>query len=215
MKKMKVKVQETKEEDKWSGCIQIISHVQHQGYCGSCWAVSTASCYTDRYCIERAKKSQSTQNVASNIFSSYDLLSCSRKDGCKGGWPSEAWNWIKGNGICTGTDFPLTSVGTQGGENAIKNQLAASGPVTACFDVYEDFKVHKGVYFRVYGKKVGKHAVVILGYGTATCGREKVTYWIIRNSWGTNWGEGGYFKFRRGRNDCGIEGDIAYGVPKL
>lgn len=109
----------------------------------------------------------------------------------------------------------VTSVGTQGGENAIKNQLAASGPVTACFDVYEDFKVHKGVYFRVYGKKVGKHAVVILGYGTATCGREKVTYWIIRNSWGTNWGEGGYFKFRRGRNDCGIEGDIAYGVPKL
>ncbi|KAL7076971.1 hypothetical protein ACQ4LE_003722 [Meloidogyne hapla] len=59
--------------DKWSCCKQIISYIPNQGFCGSCWAVATASAYTDRYCIERAKKGLITPNITRNIFSSYDL----------------------------------------------------------------------------------------------------------------------------------------------
>uniref|UniRef100_A0A914KS81 Peptidase C1A papain C-terminal domain-containing protein n=1 Tax=Meloidogyne incognita TaxID=6306 RepID=A0A914KS81_MELIC len=91
---------------KWPGCKSIIDYVQHQGYCGSCWAHSAASAYTDRHCIELLKKVSSIPNNASYTFSAYDLLSCSKENGCDGGRAVEAYRWIEKNGICTGTDFP-------------------------------------------------------------------------------------------------------------
>ena len=46
------------------------------------------------------------------------------------------------------------------------------------------------------------HAVLVVGYGTNAQGED---YWIVKNSWGTNWGDNGFFKIRRGNNECGIE----------
>uniref|UniRef100_A0A914KUG3 Peptidase C1A papain C-terminal domain-containing protein n=1 Tax=Meloidogyne incognita TaxID=6306 RepID=A0A914KUG3_MELIC len=196
---------------KWPGCKSIIDYVQHQGYCGSCWAHSAASAYTDRHCIELLKKVSSIPNNASYTFSAYDLLSCSKENGCKGGRAVEAYRWIETNGICTGTDFPrkdgckpypfaptvkepkleVKDVGAVGGEANIEKQLK-NGPVSAAFVVYEDFNAYTdGVYRHVTGKVKGGHAVVIVGYGTATCNKEKIPFWIIRNSWGPKWGKGG------------------------
>uniref|UniRef100_A0A914KS75 Peptidase C1A papain C-terminal domain-containing protein n=1 Tax=Meloidogyne incognita TaxID=6306 RepID=A0A914KS75_MELIC len=110
----------------------------------------------------------------------------------------------------------LTSVGTLGGEANIKSQLE-NGPVSAAFVVYEDFNAYTdGVYRHVTGKVKGGHAVVIVGYGTATCNGEKVPFWIIRNSWGPKWGKGGFFYIRRGKDECNIETrGIAYATPKI
>ncbi|XP_003366683.1 dipeptidyl-peptidase 1, partial [Trichinella spiralis] len=47
------------------------------------------------------------------------------------------------------------------------------------------------------------HAVIIVGYGTDEMTKEK--YWIVKNSWGRKFGEDGYFRIRRGTNECGIE----------
>nr|CAD2192326.1 unnamed protein product [Meloidogyne enterolobii] len=91
--------------DRWPSCKPIINYVQTQGHCGSCWAHSAASCYTDRYCINEAKNLRSTPFNASYIFSAYEILSCSKENGCKGGSEEEAYRWIKKNGICTGTDY--------------------------------------------------------------------------------------------------------------
>ncbi|CAK5093442.1 unnamed protein product [Meloidogyne enterolobii] len=97
--------------NKWSGCSAIIGHIQDQNPCASCWAVSTASAYTDRYCIARLKKGQTTSATdAGSQFSALDILSCSISgDGCNGGWPLSAWNWIKSKGVCTGTDYKTKS----------------------------------------------------------------------------------------------------------
>ncbi|KAL7077187.1 hypothetical protein ACQ4LE_003591 [Meloidogyne hapla] len=245
--------------DKWPGCRPIISYVQDQAFCGCCWAVSTASCYTDRYCIDRAKKGLSTPNDANNIFSAFDILSCAKPNGCEGDYPYTAWEWIRKYGVSTGTDYPrrngckpypfspteknpTTKPCTQSctnrgwripynndrkhyiskfdnikGEQAIKNELQRNGPVVARFYYYEDLGAHRdGIYRHVWGAG-GKdgHAFVIVGYGIRTCGNVKLPYWIIRNSWGTNFGEGGFFKFLRGKNECGIEDYISYGIPKV
>jgi len=116
------------------------------------------------------------------------------------------------------------------GEADIKNQLHTYGPVVACFIVYEDFESYKdGVYHvtknylfiklfsiqRVSNNSLGGHAVVITGYGTATCSGTKIPFWIIRNSWSPKWGKGGFFYMRRGTNECEIEKYITYGVPKI
>jgi C1A family cysteine protease len=56
------------------------------------------------------------------------------------------------------------------------------------------------------------HAVVIVGY--AVDATTNISYWKVRNSWGSKWGESGYFRIRRGVNMCGIESDVFYiGTP--
>uniref|UniRef100_A0A915N6V0 Peptidase C1A papain C-terminal domain-containing protein n=1 Tax=Meloidogyne javanica TaxID=6303 RepID=A0A915N6V0_MELJA len=211
-----------------------------QGQCGSCWAVSTASTYTDRYCIARAKKGQKTGTDAGSQFSALDVLSCSMsRDGCQGGWPLDAWKWIQSKGVCTGTDIktksgckpypyssggptprsPSTSAkGLQGSTatvQAIKNEIMANGPVVACFDVYNDFMSYKSGK-TANARKVGGHAVRIIGWGTQTCNGKSMPFWLIANSWSTGWGEKGLVKIRSGVNEVGIEkSGIAFGIPKI
>lgn len=67
-----------------------------------------------------------------------------------------------------------------------------------------------GVYQHVHGKQLGGHAVKILGYGV----ENGTPYWLIANSWNTDWGDKGFFKMLRGKNHCGIEGSIAAGMPR-
>ncbi|KAL7077052.1 hypothetical protein ACQ4LE_004036 [Meloidogyne hapla] len=97
--------------NQWPRCKDIINRVVHQGGCDACWAVSTASAYTDRYCIERAKKGLSTPNNASYQFSALDILTCARPlfDGCQGAQMYIAWNYIHQHGVCTGADYPWGS----------------------------------------------------------------------------------------------------------
>ena len=86
------------------------------------------------------------------------------------------------------------------------------GPVEAALTVYEDLILYKdGVYQHVHGKALGGHAIRMLGWG-----EEKGTpYWLIANSWNSDWGNNGYFKILRGDDHCGIESQISAGLPKL
>ncbi|HEY5013728.1 MAG TPA: C1 family peptidase, partial [Acidimicrobiia bacterium] len=80
----------------------------------------------------------------------------------------------------------------------MKNIISTIGPTTACFTVYEDFMHYRGgVYRHVAGNQVGGHCVCIIGYDDA------VGCWIAKNSWGTNWGEHGFFRIAYGQ--CGID----------
>jgi hypothetical protein len=82
-------------------------------------------------------------------------------------------------------------------------ELLRGGPGVVCFDVYDDFQSYSsGVYVKsARAKKVGAHAVALVGYGT----EGGVPYWLIQNSWGPNWGLGGFAKVRRGTNEVSIE----------
>jgi len=87
-----------------------------------------------------------------------------------------------------------------------------NGPVEIAFDVYEDFLTYKsGVYIHTDGSMLGGHAVKMLGWGT----ENGVDYWLLANSWNEDWGDNGFFKIRRGTDECGVESDVVAGTPKL
>lgn len=60
------------------------------------------------------------------------------------------------------------------------------------------------------GSELGGHAVKLMGWGE----EDGVPYWLVANSWNYDWGDGGFFKIRRGTDECGIESMIAAGLPK-
>ncbi|EPB72624.1 papain family cysteine protease [Ancylostoma ceylanicum] len=97
-------------------------------------------------------------------------------------------------------------------EKKIRQEIYKNGPVVAGFDVYTDFLHYKkGIYVHTSGYKSGAHAVKVIGWG-----RENGTdYWLIANSWNSDWGDNGYFRILRGKNHCGIEESMVGGLMKV
>lgn len=96
-------------------------------------------------------------------------------------------------------------------EASIRQEIFSNGPVVAAFNVYEDFYSYRsGVYHHVYGNMVGGHAVKIIGWGSEA----GTPYWLVANSWNVTWGLGGFFKIRRGTNECGFESYVVAGMAK-
>ncbi|XGW24109.1 hypothetical protein V3C99_005936 [Haemonchus contortus] len=91
---------------------------------------------------------------------------------------------------------------------AIQREIMRNGPVVSSFTTYDDFsRYRRGIYRHTAGRARGSHAVKIIGWG-----REgDVPYWLIANSFHSDWGENGYFRMIRGINDCGIEEHVVAG----
>lgn len=107
--------------------------------------------------------------------------------------------------------FGASSYSVSSDADAIKSEIMTNGPVDAAFDVYEDFLTYKsGTYVHTTGSYLGGHAVKIIGWGTDSTG---TSYWTVANSWNYDWGMNGFFNIAFGQ--CGIEGEIAAGLPKL
>nr|CAD2176476.1 unnamed protein product [Meloidogyne enterolobii] len=246
---------------KWSDCAPIINRVHHQGQCGSCWAVSTSTVITDRSCIEKAKKKQSTPNNAKNIFSALDILSCSDAGDCRYGYPLKVWEWMYNNGVCTGGDninkggckpYPFSpsdkaqrpqctnyctaswdtqyrydkryirTYGYWHGNNiniqAIIKELESNGPIITIFRAHSDLFAHKGGVYRRSRNAVFRenHVVEVIGHGIEVCNGRETPYWLIKNSWGKEFGEDGFFKMLRGQNECNIESiHFSYAIPRV
>lgn len=100
-----------------------------------------------------------------------------------------------------GTQFYTTIEGMQ-------TAIMQTGPLAVAFTVYGDFETYKsGVYRHVTGEQLGGHAVEMVGWGVEN-GQD---YWLIKNSWNEQWGDHGFFKILKGKDECGIEDDV-YGI---
>ena len=86
----------------------------------------------------------------------------------------------------------------------MKDAVFTHGPVSIAFQVVSDFRnYYSGVYSSSDCKNSEtdvNHAVVAVGYGN----EDGKDYWLVKNSWGANWGMQGYFKIARGVNMCGV-----------
>ncbi|XP_041661452.1 cathepsin B-like [Cheilinus undulatus] len=95
-------------------------------------------------------------------------------------------------------------------QEQIMTEIYKFGPVEAAFSVYADFLLYKtGVYQHVTGDMLGGHAIKILGWGV----EGGTPYWLAANSWNEDWGDQGYFKIKRGNDECGIESEMVAGMP--
>jgi len=95
---------------------------------------------------------------------------------------------------------------------AIQNELYTNGPLEVSFEVYEDFLNYDGgIYVHSGGKLDGGHAVKLIGWGE----EGGIPYWTVANSWNADWGEDGFFRIIRGKDECGIESGAVGGIPDL
>ena len=105
----------------------------------------------------------------------------------------------------------------------MKTELFRHGPIAVGFEVLDDFRYYKeGIYRHtglmsrinnVTGFEETNHAVLIVGYGH--CDKHNLDYWIVKNSWGDQWGEDGYFRIVRGEDNVAIESmaQASYVIP--
>ncbi|OWK01095.1 CTSB [Cervus elaphus hippelaphus] len=106
--------------------------------------------------------------------------------------------------------FGCSSYSVSSSEKEIMAEIYKNGPVEGAFSVYSDFLLYKsGVYQHVTGEMMGGHAIRILGWGV----EDGTPYWLVGNSWNTDWGDNGFFKILRGQDHCGIESEIVAGMP--
>ncbi len=91
----------------------------------------------------------------------------------------------------------------------MRNYLHDFGTVIKCFLFILHTFYRSGVYTDKTCDTVGvNHGVVVVGYGALN----GIDHWIVRNSWGTGWGQSGYILMQRGVNKCKIEGYPAFVV---
>jgi len=100
------------------------------------------------------------------------------------------------------------------GASKMKADLMKYGPISCGIEVTDNFEKYTGgIYSEFKLFPMINHEISVVGWGTdAKTGEE---YWIGRNSWGTYWGEQGFFKMATGRHGLGIENDCTAGIPSF
>ncbi|XP_053417045.1 dipeptidyl peptidase 1 isoform X1 [Nycticebus coucang] len=217
--------------------INYVSPVRNQESCGSCYSFASVGMLEARIRI-LTNNTQTPILSPQEVVSCSQYA-----QGCEGGFPYLiAGKYAQDFGLVEeacfpyiGTDAPCRMKedcrryysseyhyvgGFYGGcnEALMKLELVQHGPMAVAFEVYDDFlHYRRGIYHHTGLRdpfnpfELTNHAVLLIGYGTDSATGMK--YWTVKNSWGTGWGEGGYFRIRRGTDECAIESIAVAATP--
>jgi C1A family cysteine protease len=196
-----------------------VTPIKDQGNCGSCWAFASTGA------LESYTLIHGTYNPTLNL-SEQILISCSGAGSCNGGYLDGAASFIQLTGLPIEKDDPYTatnnacsaavsgwnsstdkismwewiSAGTAPTASTLKNAVYTYGPIVVAMNVYSDFYAYRsGIYTHTTGTYEGGHAILVVGYADEASSPGG-GYFIVKNSWGTGWGEpfgtdaGGYFR---------------------
>jgi C1A family cysteine protease len=207
----------------WRDKSGVVTPVYNQGQCGSCWAFSATENIESRWALAGHPLTR---------LSMQQVVSCDTMDyGCDGGWPYHAYEYIhNAGGQDTYASYPYTAADTPcefkkadidakvaswtyvtstDSESEMVDYLYANGPLSVCVDAEQWMTYTHGVFL---AKDCGKdidHCVQATGYNLAA----NPPYWIIRNSWGTDWGEAGYMLLEYGKNSCAVAEVVTSSIP--
>ncbi|CAK1590706.1 unnamed protein product [Parnassius mnemosyne] len=203
----------------------VISAVKNQGQCGSCWAFSSTAA------VEGAlARSNGGRNID---LSEQSLVDCAwdHNLGCNGGLLDQAFKYITMNGIPSQREYGpylqqdgycklenMTQVYTIKGfarvpslsETALKVALLKYGPVTVGIYAGTNMKFYSsGIFYDIdCSKSMLNHGVTVVGYGV----RDGTNYWIVKNSWGEDWGEDGYILMSAVNDNCNVMSEAYYPI---
>lgn len=192
-----------------------VTEVKNQGACGSCWAFSATGA------LEGAIQVATGKLIS---FSEQQLVDCVTEDhGCDGGAMDDAFEYVREHGICTETQEPYeaktdtcvqcdslltfnTCVDIMSKNQWQLKEAVSRGPVSVGIQADSPiFRYYSGGIITdiTCGTKLN-HGVLVVGYGE----EKGQKYWLVKNSWGTDWGEKGYVRIARNdsSNDVGVCG---------
>jgi len=172
-----------------------MNSVRQQGSCGSCWSFAATATIEGRYAIKKGSKVE---------LSEQQMVDCSTyNNGCSGGWASKALQYIQSaGGQMSRASYPYVGyrqsckfngqvAAKVSGVSGISDPKAAlaSGPIAVYLEANYGFQHYGG---GIFNSACGQynHAVTAVGWGVSGSSE----YWIIRNSWGSGWGESGHIK---------------------
>ncbi len=208
-----------------------MTSVKDQGQCGSCWSFGTLGAMEAKYDLglneSRLQPDLSEQDEVSCDYScGYDEdYSGACQYGCSGGYPNVSlWNIQYNGGVVDERCFPYTATnnacsnicpdhssrswtitGSQSFSSPTNAQLEQllidNGPLTILVDA-SNWYYYGGVLTCTSPSTYMDHAVVLVGYNDT--GNPTTSYWIIKNSWGSGWGENGYIRIEFGCNGVGL-----------
>jgi C1A family cysteine protease len=200
-----------------------VTPVKDQGQCGSCWAFSATETIESAWIMAGKGTNEST------ILAPQQIVDCDTTDlGCDGGDTPTAYEYvIKAGGMESEKEYPYKAEDgkckfaknkvvasikkweyviptSSHNETAMQVALVANGPLSICVeaDTWQDY--NSGVITRGCGQQLD-HCVQITGFGETDKG---VPYWLIRNSWNTDWGMDGYILVERNKNLCGVSDEV-------
>ncbi|CAL5377119.1 unnamed protein product [Camellia sinensis] len=211
-----------------------VAPVKNQGSCGSCWSFSaTGALEGANFLATRKLVSLSEQQLVDCDHECDPEEADSCDSGCNGGLMNSAFEYtLKAGGLMREEDYPYT--GTDRGtckfdktkiaasvanfsvisldEDQIAANLVKNGPLAVAINAVYMQTYVGGVSCPYICSKRLDHGVLLVGYGSAGYApirmKEK-PYWIIKNSWGENWGENGFYKICQGRNICGVDSMVS------
>ena len=201
-----------------------VSAVKDQGSCGSCWAFSAVAPLESAYAIKKDLKNNDIP-----LFSEQQIVDCSHEFGslaCDGGFMEGAMeHWLKHTPVLQ-SEYPYTGVeGTCKEDSIIKTTKSPVKNIDEYYMLEEDKNGEEimhaiqdgpisvavdasGLSFQFYSKGVVtnckntglNHGVTAVGYGSES-GKE---FFLIKNSWGSRWGDKGFIKLGVSGNNCGV-----------
>jgi len=196
-----------------------VTAVKDQGHCGSCYSFASTGAIEGAWQI-------STGDLIS--LSEQNIVDCSwpqGDQGCGGGSPFYAFEYVRKFGICTETSYPYIADDQQKCDGSCSSAVSISSyhvveqsetallaaasqqPVAVAINAGgSEFQFyHQGVYTATCTPQLN-HAVLVVGYGVDNTGME---YWKVKNSWGEVWGMDGYILIQRNHPQSGGQCGIA------
>lgn len=207
----------------------VVSNVKDQSVCGSCYAMAAVGSIESQLMIKTGKLIDLSVQEIVDCAGDYESW------GCEGGIKYRVYDYVKDKGgLSSSNDYPLEGVQLQckrtklsqipiqlksyvevppNDEDVLKYAVTKVGPIAVSIDINQEsfMRYSAGIYDEPNCTTNTNHAALLVGYGVEG-GKD---FWILKNSYGSNWGESGYIRIARNSDNlCGIATEAIYPLLK-